>query len=155
MSRDETPQGPVSGQETVRRWQEAVLRRAARDHENVFGEVAREVLAGRMTMREAATGYAYRDVFAEAGQQVIAAVRGKTSEQLRAAAERHPLEQLVERLERDETPADTAADTAAAVSAPDPVDDEPPASVLRGAPRTTTDAGDQPARRQRWQRRWH
>lgn len=67
---------------------EAVLRAVAKlPPSDAMGEMAREVLSGRMTMQEAMRSGAYSEAFAAASQDAVRTLDAMTPEERRAAGE--------------------------------------------------------------------
>ncbi|MCS7477713.1 hypothetical protein ACFFQW_26275 [Umezawaea endophytica] len=65
---------------------QAVLRSLARrPPSDVMGEMAREVLSGRMTLHDATRSLAYSEAFAVAARDVVPTLAGLSAEERRAA----------------------------------------------------------------------
>ncbi|MEU3274474.1 hypothetical protein ABZ639_26830 [Saccharomonospora sp. NPDC006951] len=146
-------------QDTLRRLQDAALRKLADGKDPVLAEMAREVRAGRLTLREAATSSAYRDAFAATGSDIVRATRGMSEQELRQAAEATPADDVLAHLDGNDAPSPDDAGTeesATRTAGPGDADDaddgaagdsgtvmSAPPPVERGAPRRAT-----------WKRRW-
>lgn len=133
--------------ERLRRLQQLLLERLAKGPDPVFAEIAEEVRSGRMTLRDAALGPAYRETFAAATSAALRAAAGRTPEEIAAAAAANPVEAKIARLEAEPPPI-AAPEPAAA----DDADDEPVDSFMVRPQAPDRDAG--PPRRERWHRRW-
>ncbi|ONI77756.1 hypothetical protein ALI144C_30400 [Actinosynnema sp. ALI-1.44] len=79
--------------ETTRRQLDAVLRQMAAGPDKLLAEMATQVRSGRMTLREAASGSAYREIFVTAAQHVTEAMRGTSHEDLVRAANQQPVDE--------------------------------------------------------------
>lgn len=132
----------------LREVHDAVLRHVAKGRHPVFAEMASEVLAGRMTLREAAGSAAYRDTFADAADAFVASIRGVPPEDLRTttaslddliASLRDPDEEEPARSRRADTEVDDAYFDNSIMKRPDP--------GAAGPDGTTP-------QRERWNRRW-
>jgi hypothetical protein len=84
------PPLPSVSPENLRRLHETTLQTVAKGPNPVIAEMAREILANRVTLREAVTGLAYREAFAQAGERAMASLRGKTMDDLRKEAQSAP-----------------------------------------------------------------
>lgn len=149
------PPPPVDD-DKLRRLRDGALRRLARGDDAVLAEMAREVLSGRMTSRDAAHSFAYRDALATAADKAISALR-ESQEEIRETAEARALDDLIEELERDEPedlapPPDQARGADRAEATED--DDLSHSSILQGPPAANRGITGQPPRRTRWTRTW-
>ncbi len=82
---DKLPRSPIDHDE-IRRFQEETLREVAKGG-GAFAEMAREVLAGHLTLREAASSPAYRDAFTHAAEEFAEALEPLSPEEIRQLAE--------------------------------------------------------------------
>ncbi|OKJ95598.1 hypothetical protein AMK34_21445 [Amycolatopsis sp. CB00013] len=144
--------------EKLRQLHETALQAAAKSRHPVIAEMAREVLAGRLTLREAVTGAAYREAFTEASDRAMESLQGKTIDDLRRAATEVP------HATPDDEPAEGGplpGDRLAGIAETEPDDayfDQP----IMSAPSTKSRAGSTPSnpdhqpptrpRRSRWSR---
>ncbi|MGW4127273.1 hypothetical protein [Amycolatopsis japonica] len=137
--------------EKIRQAQQAVLRQAAKGENPVLAELAREVLAGRRTLRDAALSSAYSEALAESAMRFLDAVREVDAADFEQAAKEHPLDELIATLDDEDEPEPPAGSPPARR----PEDDTDFDAPIMTAP--TTDRGSPAAgtpQRARWQRRW-
>ncbi|MGW5645233.1 hypothetical protein ACWEV3_32435 [Saccharopolyspora sp. NPDC003752] len=112
---DRVPRTSVDMEE-IRRIHETALQKAASGKNPIFAELAREVQAGRMSLRDAACSSAYGEAFAESADRFLHAIRGLSTDDLRKAAEENTLDGLLARELGSEAPARTET----AMQAPEP-----------------------------------
>ncbi|MEU9689094.1 hypothetical protein [Amycolatopsis japonica] len=79
---------------------EFALRTAAKGQDPVLAEMAKEIRAGKMTLREAGTGTAYREAFAAAMEKALRTVREVDDGGAKAEVEGKSLDELVDRFAR-------------------------------------------------------
>ncbi len=132
----------------IRRLHERALRTAANGKHPVLAELAREVLAGRLTVRAAAASSGYRDALAESADKFVQAIRHMSDDEIRAAVENGTFDEEVAR--RRPAPPDDTDESAAPTPKPD-------ADAYFDQPimESRTPAGrEESPQRSRWTRRW-
>lgn len=132
----------------------AVLQSAAKGKHPVFAEMAREVLSGRMTMREAAGGAAYRDAFADATDAFVASMRAVPPDDLRTATEGSSLDDLIASLNEpddEEEPAPPTRERQPNAEVDDASFDN---SIMKRPDQGATGPDGTTPQRELWNRRW-
>ncbi|RZQ61942.1 hypothetical protein [Amycolatopsis suaedae] len=144
------PDLPVDPAE-LRRFREALLRKVAAGKDPALAEMAREVQAGRISMRDAAFG-AYREQFTALREKAAAALRDVSKEDMDRAMAEYTLDDAVEQFDAmpDPEPDEEPPAKPAPARRPEPEDDED--SILLAPPRT--DRPTERPQRAQWQRRW-
>ncbi|OLF12719.1 hypothetical protein BLA60_05420 [Actinophytocola xinjiangensis] len=146
------PPPPVS-RETMRALEQQTLHRMETGGNPVFAELAREVRAGRTTLREAATSLAYRDAFDEAAANLEKALRGFSVDEIAQLADGRNVDELLSRIP-DETPEPSAEPDPEPPARPaDDEDFDGPIMTSPLPPVRDADPGQHP-QRARWNRRW-
>ncbi|OLZ52738.1 hypothetical protein [Amycolatopsis keratiniphila] len=133
----------------VRRLREGMMRKLATGKDPVLAEMAREVLAGRITLRDAAFG-AYREQVTVLAEKAAASLRQVSKEDLERAMEEHTLDDAIEQL--GAIPDPEPEDEAPAPPARRPEPEEDDESILLPPP--TADRPPDRPQRERWKRRW-
>jgi len=133
----------------VRRFREGLMRKLATGRDPALAEMAREVQAGRITLREAAFG-AYREQVTVLAEKAAVAMRQVSKEDLERAMEENTLDDAIEQLGAMPEPEPEEEALAPLARRPEP--EEGDESILLAPPSTDRPA-DRP-QRERWKRRW-
>ncbi|MGC7097290.1 hypothetical protein ACPZ19_21660 [Amycolatopsis lurida] len=123
----------------LRAHREAALRAAAGGKNPLLAELAREVQAGRITLRDAAGSSAYRDAFAEAAGGLLKKMRHLSIEDIRKAAEEQSLDEAIAGLVPDDPPDEEPPRRRPSTDTPD-ADDYFDRPIMEAPP--TTHRGD-------------
>ncbi|RSN24865.1 hypothetical protein DL990_33835 [Amycolatopsis sp. WAC 01416] len=120
---DRLPRSPIDHDE-IRRFQEETLREVAKGGgDRVFAEMAREVQAGHMTLREAADSLAYRDAFARAADEFAEALEPLSPEEIQQLAQDRAAPPAVDNI-AEATPDTSTANAAAPPATQEDGDDD-------------------------------
>jgi hypothetical protein len=144
---------PTADLEKLRRLQELAIQKLTKSDDPVLAEMAREVRAGRMTLREAASSAAYRDVFAVAANRTLDRFRSMSREEIEQGAD-DELDKLLARYE-DEDEDEPARTETRAAQRPEPDEYDFSAPLTQRPPAAGQPTDRQPPQRERWKRRWH
>lgn len=139
-------QGPDPAK--VDKLRDIALRRMANGPDPLLAEMAREVRSGRMTLREAATSWAYRDAFTDLAGQVLTRMNTTNREDLTKVDTDEDLDNLLARHDDDPDP---QPEPEPPTSTRDDYDFNQPLAT-RTPPPPAVDPP--PPTRARWQRRW-
>jgi len=138
--------------EKVRRLRESLLRKLAAGKDPALAEMAREVQAGRITLREAAFG-AYRKQVTVLAEKAAASMRQVSKEDLERAMEEYTLDDAIEQVDAAPDPEPVEPPTPPPARRPEPDEDEDDNdSILLDPPKT--DRSTERPQRAQWERRW-
>ncbi len=135
----------------LRQAREVLLRRLAAGKDPVLAEMAREVRAGRTTLREAAFG-GYREALTVLTEKAAASMRQVSEDDMHWAMREHTLDDAIEQLDAIPDPEPEPEPPAPSPRARRPEPEEDGDSILTSPPPVER-SQDRPQRAQ-WKRRW-